>query len=191
MSVQTDAVDLLSTAHLVGCSDALRARYVTALHRDDAALSKQGPADHLTASCMVFSADLSQVLLVFHRKGKFWVQPGGHIEACDSTIQAAVRREVLEETGVDVGASFVTCQGSYIVNLNHHQLPGTFGMCRSHLDVPLVAIADLNSALVLSHESEDISWWPLAQLPDQIVPDLPGRLTTIRRWLHDNDWRSG
>ncbi len=55
---------------------------------------------HITASALVFDPDEARVLLVHHRGLNLWIQPGGHIEATDPDLMAAVRREVAEETGV-------------------------------------------------------------------------------------------
>lgn len=55
---------------------------------------------HFTASAFVISPDLRQTLLVFHGKLKRWLQPGGHVEPSDETIEQAARREVAEELGV-------------------------------------------------------------------------------------------
>ncbi len=54
---------------------------------------------HITASGIVLSPDHEQVLLVFHRRLKRWLQPGGHVEPSDQDLIAAARREILEETG--------------------------------------------------------------------------------------------
>ncbi|RDS83550.1 NUDIX domain-containing protein [Dyella monticola] len=53
---------------------------------------------HFTASAFVLKAE-RQVLLLKHKKLGVWLYPGGHIEA-DETPDAAVLREVLEETGL-------------------------------------------------------------------------------------------
>lgn len=42
------------------------------VRRDD------GPR-HATASAFVFDPTFTRTLLVFHGKGRFWVQPGGHL----------------------------------------------------------------------------------------------------------------
>jgi 8-oxo-dGTP pyrophosphatase MutT (NUDIX family) len=54
---------------------------------------------HFTASGFVVSPDRSSVLLVHHAKLGKWLQPGGHVEPEDEGLEAAARREVLEETG--------------------------------------------------------------------------------------------
>lgn len=55
---------------------------------------------HFTASAFVLSPDATSVLLVEHRRLGRWLQPGGHFEPGDATVDEAARREVAEETGV-------------------------------------------------------------------------------------------
>ena len=55
---------------------------------------------HLTASAVVRDTDRGKVLLIHHEKLDRWLQPGGHIESGDKSLEAAARREVLEETGL-------------------------------------------------------------------------------------------
>jgi 8-oxo-dGTP pyrophosphatase MutT (NUDIX family) len=54
---------------------------------------------HFTASAFVLSPDESSLLLIFHRRLRRWLQPGGHLDP-DEGVFAAARREVAEETGV-------------------------------------------------------------------------------------------
>lgn len=55
---------------------------------------------HFTASGFVASPDGASLLVIHHARLDRWLQPGGHIEAYDSTVEAAARREVTEETGI-------------------------------------------------------------------------------------------
>jgi len=55
---------------------------------------------HFTASGFVGSPDGTSLLLIHHGRLHRWLQPGGHIEAGDATVEAAARREVAEETGI-------------------------------------------------------------------------------------------
>ena len=70
------------------------------LSRDDI-----DPADrrtrpgHLTASGIVVDPSRGQVLLIYHRFLRRWLQPGGHLDPGERPIDAA-RREVAEETGL-------------------------------------------------------------------------------------------
>ena len=57
---------------------------------------RSNPLGHITASGLVICDN--KVLLIFHPFIRRWFQPGGHIDECDSPIEAAIR-EVYEETG--------------------------------------------------------------------------------------------
>lgn len=68
----------------------LRDEYLAFLEqRGESALERDGGPEHVTASCFVLSPNLAQVLLCFHRKGRFWVQLGGHVEPGDGSVAAA------------------------------------------------------------------------------------------------------
>src|SRR5687768_10285144 len=53
---------------------------------------------HFTASAFVTTRARDALLLVLHKKLGIWVQPGGHVEPEDGSLQAAAAREALEET---------------------------------------------------------------------------------------------
>jgi len=55
---------------------------------------------HFTASAFVTSPAGDAILLIHHRKLGRWLQPGGHIEATDTDLLAAARRELDEEVGL-------------------------------------------------------------------------------------------
>lgn len=143
-------------------------------------VSRDSGPDHATASCVVFDETLTQTLLVFHGKGRFWVQPGGHAEAGDESIADAALRELREETGIEAAA--VTEPLAY--DLDHHGLSSRFGRCASHLDIGVAVIVDPQVALTVSDESEDVRWWPVDALPldapAQLEPRLAGLLERIR-----------
>lgn len=138
-----------------------------------------GP-DHLTASCVVFDASFEHTLLVFHRKGQFWVQPGGHVEDGDQSVVAAALRELREETGILVDPPIAPL----VYDLDHHGLSSRFGACASHLDIGIAVVVDRGAALTVSDESEDLRWWPVdalpAEVPPQLVPRLDGLLAQLR-----------
>lgn len=56
---------------------------------------------HLTASAFVLSPARDALLLIRHPTLQRWLQPGGHVEPADATLEDAARREALEETGID------------------------------------------------------------------------------------------
>lgn len=151
--------------------ETLRRRYLDhlAAHRD--AVWREGPPVHLTASCFVLDPAAEQVLLTLHRKGRFWVQFGGHCERGDATLADVAAREAREESGI---GSLRSLPGP--ADLDAHLLPPQFGSCREHLDVGFVALAPAGSRPVATHESDDVAWWPIDRLPRGAVADLPARL---------------
>jgi 8-oxo-dGTP pyrophosphatase MutT (NUDIX family) len=151
--------------------EVLRAGYLEHLAAHPDGMWKAGPPAHLTASLMVLDPDRRRVLLTLHRKGRFWVQLGGHCEIGDTGLEATALREGREESGI---ADLHLLPGP--VDLDRHVLATAFGRCREHLDVAYAAIAAADAAPVVSDESDDVAWWPLDGLPPDIVPDLPRRL---------------
>jgi 8-oxo-dGTP pyrophosphatase MutT (NUDIX family) len=138
-----------------------------------AALERDGGPEHVTGSCFVFTPDLTRVLLCFHRKGQFWVQLGGHVETTDASVAAAAYREATEECGIDD----LTPVGG-LLDVDRHGLGGGF-RCSTHWDVGFAAIAWPESAPVASAESEDVAWWPVTALPDNVPPHFARRLNGV------------
>ena len=56
---------------------------------------------HVTGSAFVAHAAEAAVALIHHAKLDLWVQPGGHVEPGDSTVEDGARREVTEEIGIE------------------------------------------------------------------------------------------
>jgi len=140
-----------------------------------AALWKGEGQEHITASCFVFSPEADQVLLCFHRKGNFWVQLGGHLEPHDLTAADAALREAREESGLER----LQLSSEKIADLDRHELVGAF-TCAAHWDIGFIAIADPDSALLISDESDDLRWFPLAGLPTELAPGCGRRIMALR-----------
>lgn len=159
--------------------EGLRRHYLEHLGRHPDGCRRDGSPEHLTASCFVVDPTGTRTLLVLHRKGGFWVQPGGHLESTDLDLRGAACREALEETGLAPEALSVS---AHPVDLDRHALSSAFGRCRAHLDVAYLGTADTASPTCVSAESGGLAWWPLDALPDgadgepAVVADLPGRL---------------
>jgi 8-oxo-dGTP pyrophosphatase MutT (NUDIX family) len=151
----------------------LRARYVAHLEAFDDGLLRTRVPDHVTASTVVLSADGEQVLLTLHAKARRWFQLGGHPEPEDLTLAGAAAREAREESGIP----HLTLD-PVPVQLDEHPVPfcrpGTGDSARPvhHLDVRFVAVAPDGVGHVVSDESLDLRWWPVASLPDDVAPEL-------------------
>lgn len=169
--------------------------YRRALAADPAVLYRHGGPRHLTASAVVVDRDAEHVALVWHAKGRFWVQPGGHLEAADPDLEAAARREVREETGL----TDLERVGPGPAVLHRHRLDAVFGACREHWDVQYLLRTPLPAArtpLRTSAESPEVLWvpWPrtgagpersVEALPEGTVADMPEKLAVLAMVLAD------
>ena len=154
---------------------ALRTEYLDFITASPAAaLDRNGGPEHVTGSCFVFTADLERVLLCFHRKGQFWVQLGGHVEAADGSVAETAYREAREECGIPDLAPL----GAGIVDVDRHALGGGFS-CSVHWDVGFAAVARADAAPAASHESEDVAWWPVTALPENVPPHFAQRVAGV------------
>lgn len=147
-----------------------------AAHPD--AMWKQGPPAHFTASCLVLDQTGSRALLTLHRKAGVWFQFGGHFEPGDTDAHGAAQREAREESGITTLVA-----RPEMVQLDRHELVGSFGRCREHLDLRFMAVADEDATHVVSEESLDVRWWPTAALPEQTRHELEPLVAVARSVL--------
>ena len=73
---------------------------------------------HFTASAFVLSPERDALLLILHAKLGLWLQPGGHVEPGDPSMEVAARREVAEETGLTALAP-----DTRILDVDVHRIP--------------------------------------------------------------------
>jgi len=156
----------------------LRAGFLAHLAAHPDAMWKQGPPAHFTASCLVLDPAGSRALLTLHRKAGVWFQFGGHFEPGDVDAHAAAQREGREESGITALVA-----SPELVQLDRHQLVGSFGHCREHLDLRFVAVADDDATHAVSQESLDVRWWPTDALPEATRHDLEPLVAVARSVL--------
>ncbi len=65
-------------------------------------LSREEATAHFTASAFVVDESCEHVCLVTHAKLGRLLQPGGHVEPSDATLEAAALREAQEETSLEL-----------------------------------------------------------------------------------------
>ena len=118
---------------------------------------------HFTASAFVLSPDCRDLVLIHHKKLGIWVQPGGHVEAGDSDLQSAARREVLEEVGLGQLTPFAN-NASPLFDVDIHLIPTRKAdPAHEHFDVRFAFVAPTRD-LVHSEEVADLRWVPLAEV---------------------------
>ena len=133
---------------------------------------------HFTVSAFVVSEDHARIALIFHPKFRRWLQPGGHIEATDTTLDAAARREIAEESGI----TDLRRQGG-LFDLDVHDIPAGKEPAHLHFDLRLLYVAGgaaggpgSDPALAGEHAGQ---WVPLDGL-DQVDTDPSVRRGTAK-----------
>ena len=109
---------------------------------------------HITASGYVLSPDRQSVLMIMHTKIQRWLQPGGHLEKSDSSLLDAVRREVVEETGVQD----TELLGDGIFDIDIHVIKERPGKpSHLHFDIRLL-LQSKTSEFKITEEAREIRW---------------------------------
>lgn len=174
-----DAVQRLSAWDAPSAQqDACRADLLAHLAAHPDAMCRQGPPEHFTASTLVLDPSGANVLLTLHAKARAWFQFGGHFEPADGDVLAGAAREAREESGIADLAVHPD-----LVAVDRHELSGSFGRCREHLDLRFAAIADPALRHAVSPESLDVRWWPVEQLPPGTAAELLPLVGAARRAL--------
>jgi 8-oxo-dGTP pyrophosphatase MutT (NUDIX family) len=123
---------------------------------------------HVTGSAWIVAPEGDAVLLTHHRKLDLWVQLGGHADG-DPDPLAVARREGLEESGLPALEALDPWTGaapSVPFDVDIHEIPERKGEpAHLHFDVRFAFRAP-HRAVVVSDESHDLAWVPLARIAD-------------------------
>ena len=92
-----------------------------------------------------------------------WALPGGYINV-DESAEESVRRELLEETGVDL-------DNAYLEQLRTYTAPKRDPRGRI-VSVAYVAFAPIQQELRPSNETSDVRWWTVEDLFSEDAPAL-------------------
>lgn len=114
--------------------------------------SREQPEAHFTASAIVVDETGERTLLVHHRKGGKWFQPGGHLEPGDATAGDGALREAAEETGLEVRLGRPD-----LLDVDVHWVPWDE---HHHLDLrfEVVAAGELAPDQAEVHDAEWLTW---------------------------------
>lgn len=121
----------------------------------------------------VYIIDGDKTLLIFHRKLQKWLPPGGHIDQNETPPEAA-RREVLEETGLEI--EFLTQENVWIEDSNAESFERPF-MCllehipsykdepkHQHMDFIYVGKPTKGELRYNSEETEALRWFTYEEI---------------------------
>jgi 8-oxo-dGTP pyrophosphatase MutT (NUDIX family) len=132
----------------------------------DQPLSRDEPSAHFTASAFVIDEVCERVCLVTHAKLGRLLQPGGHIEPGDATLEAAALREAREETALELEFH---PRAPRPFDLDIHRIPERPGeAAHFHLDVRYLLLGS-------GEPCEGAAWYAIGEAGDESVGRLAAK----------------
>jgi 8-oxo-dGTP pyrophosphatase MutT (NUDIX family) len=129
-------------------------------------LSRSEARAHFTASAFVMDEGCERVCLVAHAKLGRLLQPGGHIEPTDLTLEDAAQREAREETALELEFHPAAPRP---FDLDIHEIPERPGEpAHFHLDVRYLLIGR-------GEPCAGADWYPIGQTGDESVGRLAAK----------------
>ena len=134
-------------------------------------LSRKEPSAHFTASAFVIDGDCGHTCLVQHVKLDRLLQPGGHVEQEDSSLEAAALREAHEETGL-VCELHPVAPRPFDVDI--HRIPERPGEpSHFHLDIRYLVVG-------CGDPADGAAWYALGTAGDESVARLARKALSYR-----------
>lgn len=133
-------------------------------------LSRDEPSAHFTASAFVVDEPSERVCLVTHVKLGRLLQPGGHVEPDDASLEEAAMREAREETALEL---VLHPAAPRPFDLDIHQIPERPGeLAHFHLDVRYLLIGT-------GEPCEGAAWYPIGEAGDESVARLATKVSRL------------
>lgn len=142
--------------------------FIEAFVRQNAdCLGKANPSGHITASAFVVDP-AGRVLMTHHRKLQRWLQLGGHTDPHEYDPADAALREAQEESGLP-DLCFHPALERRPLDVDVHRIParnkpGREEPAHDHLDIRFLLLTERPEAIAISDESNDLRWFPLAEV---------------------------
>ena len=133
-------------------------------------LSRDEPSAHFTASAFVVDETGTRTCLVRHMKLERLLQPGGHIEPSDLSLEAAALREAHEETALEVELHPFAPRP---FDVDIHQIPARPGEpAHFHLDVRYLVVGR-------GDPCDGAAWYPVGDAGDESVARLAAKALSL------------
>jgi 8-oxo-dGTP pyrophosphatase MutT (NUDIX family) len=115
---------------------------------------------HITGSAWIVNEEATKVVMVKHGSLHKWLQPGGHADGDENTLNTATR-EAREETGL----TDLRLIGDDWFDLDIHGIPEKKSFpAHDHYDVRFLFVTSERNVLTISDESTELRWVPLDAL---------------------------
>jgi 8-oxo-dGTP pyrophosphatase MutT (NUDIX family) len=135
-------------------------------------LSREQEQAHFTASAFVVDASCAQTCLVAHEKLGRVLQPGGHVDAADASLEAAALREAREETALELD---LHPSAPRPFDLDIHPIPPRGGEpAHMHLDVRFLLVGR-------GDPCEGAAWYAIGAAGDGSVARLAAKAQALGR----------
>ena len=132
--------------------------------------SRDEPSAHFTASAFVVDEQYRQTCLVEHVKLGRLLQPGGHLEESDETLEAAALREAREETALELS---LDPRAPQPFDVDIHEIPPLEGRPRHmHLDVRYLLVGR-------GEPAAGAAWYPLGGAGNASVARMSEKVRSL------------
>jgi len=133
--------------------------------------SREQARAHFTASAFVVDETCERVCLVAHAKLGRLLQPGGHVEPTDLSLEAAALREAREETSLEL---VLHSTAPRPFDLDIHEIPERPGEpAHYHLDVRYLVVGR-------GDPCTGAAWYALGEAGDESVARLAAKALRYR-----------
>jgi 8-oxo-dGTP pyrophosphatase MutT (NUDIX family) len=127
----------------------------------DDVLTRENVFGHFTASAFVVNKERTKLLLVYHNIFGGYIFPGGHMDG-ETDFLSVARREVLEETGVNVELTNDEIFLVWVGPVKGHIKRGKYVSAHTHLDLAYLFEADDKKELKIKpDENSQVGWFTL------------------------------